>query len=128
MNKLIYLTATILTYLYTAAYINPAYAQLGHPMPGMIAPQPLKFYRVALISKQAFNRTEADAAMAVLKDLSDVYKSKVIDNHGTYKIAMMIRIIFFERKDADDACEFLKKHPMHEPNKYDIQVIEDSSY
>lgn len=105
---------------------KPVIAQLSNPLSGTMAPEPLTFYRVALVSKQTFDKQDiAEAVAKELTDVSEVFKAKVIPSGNTFKIAMMLRIIFWDKKEAETAMEYLKQNPQAETDKYDIQVVID---
>lgn len=60
---------------------------------------------------------------------SDFYKVKVIKStEGGFKVAMMVKIMFFEKDQADKALEFLQNNPKFDNSKFNLLVIKDDSY
>jgi hypothetical protein len=114
----------------------PAYAQLGLPQTGVSAPPAIKFFRVAIIPKISF-QSEALAIYAT-KQLTtefpaDFFKFKVIptfpgSSKSEYRVAFLIKIMFFERDQAESAMNFLKENPQYDNSKYDLTILPDSSY
>lgn len=59
----------------------------------------------------------------------DYYKVKVIKStEGGFKVAMLVKIMFFEKDQAEQALEFLKNNPKFDNSKFNLLVIKDDSY
>jgi hypothetical protein len=59
----------------------------------------------------------------------DFYKIKVLEqkNHK-YRVGLLIKIMFFEKDQAEMAKEFLLQKPSHHADEEDIEVVVDSDY
>jgi hypothetical protein len=125
MTKLL---CIILTFIVVSV---PCYAQLSTPQTGMSAPPALKFFRVAIVPRLTFNSEPLAryAAAELNKSFPDESYKFIITHTGKqYQVAFLIKIMFFERDQADAAMNFLTENPMWDATKYEIRVVEDSSY
>lgn len=109
----------------------PAYAQLGRPQTGVSAPSAFNYFRVAIIPKQEFkDEFVAKAAACVLTSEfgEEMFKFKIIKLNNHFRVAMLVKIMFFEKAQAQAALNFLAENPQYDRQKYDLEVVSDSSY
>lgn len=104
----------------------PSRAQLSAPLPATMAQPPLVYYRVALVTPTSF--ISKDVADAVCKEMTataneDQYIFKVVENKNkTFSVHMLLRILFFDKAEAEKAADFLRNNPNYDPAKFAIQV------
>jgi hypothetical protein len=107
---------------------TPAFAQLSTPQIGKFAQEPLIYYRVGFVSKHKhLTEIEVNNLLDSLKnsDISETYVFQPKQStDGTYEIEMLVRIIFFDKKEAESAKKFLLYNPQFDPSKFDIEVVE----
>jgi hypothetical protein len=107
---------------------TPVFAQLSPPMTGKMEQQPLIYYRVGFVSKHKhLTEPEINDLLENLKNdkISETYlfqPKKSTD--GTYEIEMLLRIIFFDEKEAESAKKFLEYNPQFDPSKFDLEIVE----
>jgi hypothetical protein len=104
----------------------PAKAQLAAPMTGHYAP--LIYYRVGFVSKHKhLTEKEAVQLIASLKDepIIEKYILRPKQNpDGSYEIEMLMRIIFFEKHEAELALQYLQDNPQFCTTSYDTEIVE----
>lgn len=120
----------ILILLIMGIWALPTYAQLSNPLPGIYAPAPISFFRIALIPPMSFK--SLDVAQATCDQLKTIdadekyFLFKVVEQPDhTYSVWMLLRIIFFEKKDAELALEYLKNDPRYDTTKFKAEVVMD---
>lgn len=65
----------------------------------------------------------------MLRQMGDeFYKFKVLPGaKGNFRVGMLVKMMFFDKEQAEMAREFLLKNPNH-TNKEDIEVVVDYGY
>lgn len=116
----------ILIFLFFIA--TPAFAQLSPPMTGQMATQPLVYYRVGFVSRgKQLSRTEGNQLLDSLKNepITEKYILRLKQSPDkTYEVEMLMKIIFFDKHEADLALEFLQENPMFCKTSFDLEVVE----
>jgi|SRR5665213_1901797 len=125
------MTNIIITLIVCFILCTPCQAQFSPPGVGVKAPPAIKYFRVAIVPRLEF-QSEALAKYAS-QELKrefpgDFFNFKVLPSGKKYKVAYMVRIMFFERDQAEAALNFLKENPKFDGTKYELQIINDSSY
>src|ERR1700721_194004 len=118
-------SSIIITFIVTFVFSRPCLAQLGLPQTGVSAPPALNFYRVAIIPKISFqSKTLAKyAAQQLNKDFpAEGYKFTILQTGQIYKVAFLIKIMFFDRDEAVSAINFLKANPNYDETRYELQI------
>lgn len=105
-----------------------AYAQLSAPMTGRMEQQPLLYYRVGFVSlHKQLKHSE------VLELISSLEKEPIAEKYlflpkqssdKTYEVEMLLKIIFLDKHEAENAVEFLKQNPMFCTKSFSIEVIQ----
>jgi hypothetical protein len=111
--------------------LSPVSAQLlSPPMTGKMEQQPIVYYRVAFVSKnKKLTKDETEALIHSLDDnpISEKYILKPHENADhTYEIEMRVRIIFFEKSEAEKALTALKTNLNFDGLKFDLIVVKES--
>lgn len=113
----------------TSLMATPAFGQLCAPQTGQMGQMPLTYYRVGLVSiDRKLSRNEGDGLLLALKDeaISEKYIIRLKPNtDGTYELEMLIRIIFFDKKEADMAVELMKQTMQYQPDKFVLEVVQE---
>lgn len=97
---------------------------------------PLKYYRIGvLVNAKTFNSKEVcDEAVTLFskqmtEEILDKYIVKSIKNDdGTYSVALLLRVIFFDKAEAEKAKKLLESYQDDHPDlaKEKFLVVEDS--
>jgi hypothetical protein len=110
--------------------VTPAFAQLSVPQTGQMGQQPLTYYRVGFVSKgKHLTKNEGEGLLVSLKDepITEKYLIRLKPNiDGTYEIEMLVRIIFFDRKEAEKAVNMLKDMTPFYSTKFDLEVVQET--
>lgn len=118
----------------------PASAQLAAPQMGqlgtMATPPAHKVWRVAIITAQVFKSKdlaeEAAKNMAVMANEAEMgsFLFRVIEVKQGFTVALAIRMVFIEKRQAEMAIEMLKqdKNYTEKEVKPNFQIIEDNSF
>jgi len=112
------------------AFAAPSYGQLAPALPGIVAPTPLVFYRVAFISKGkhlSFKEVHDLLISLAEEPIAEKYILTSRENNDhTFEIEMKMRIVFFDRKEAEKALAVLKDNSNYDSAKFDLEVVKES--
>ena len=108
---------------------TPVFGQLSCPSVPKLDPGPIKFYRIALVPTSLFSsQAVANAVVLELQTRPEMsnYIPKVFKVGNSYQVVLMVKIMFFDRKEAEKALTFIQERPEYATSHFAAKIVEDS--